>query len=188
MPYNKYSDDVNMPKLLSNIGFKFMCWSFKIFKRKDKILKVLKEANIKSDDIILDYGCGPGNFSIPAAQIVGDKGIVYAADMHPLSAQHVLTNAQKASVTNVETILTSCKTGLNENSVDIVLLFDVFHYFKEINPIFSELNRVLKPGGTIALEIHHMDKTKAIFSIIETNLFRVQEKKEHLVILQKTLK
>ena len=177
-----------MPKLLSNIGFKFMCLSFKIFKRKGKILKILKEANIKPDDIILDYGCGPGNFTIPAAQIVGEKGIVFAADMHPLSAQFVLKNAQKASVSNIETILTSCKTGLNENSVDIVLLFDVFHYFKDIKTIFTELHRVLKPGGTIALEIHHMDENKAINSVTDTNLFTVQEKKEHLVILQKTPK
>jgi len=177
-----------MPKLASNIGFKLMCLSFKIFKRKDKILKILKEANIKSGDIVLDYGCGPGNFSIPAAQIVGDKGIVYAADMHPLSAQFVLKNAQKTNITNVETILTSCDTGLNENSVDVVLLFDVFHYFKDINPIFSELNRVIKPSGTIALEIHHVDKIKAMNSIIETNLFNVKEKKELLVILQKTPK
>ena len=43
-------------------------------------------------------------------------------------------------------------------------------------------------GGTIALEIHHMDENKAINSIIETNLFSVKEKKEHLVILQKTPK
>ena len=177
-----------MPKSVSNVGFRFMCLTFKFFKRKDKILKILKEANIKPDDVILDYGCGPGNFSIPAAQIVGDKGIVFAADMHPLSAQFVLKNALKANITNVETILTSCKTGLNENSIDVVLLFDVFHYFKEINPIFSELNRVLKPGGIIALEIHHVDENKAIYSITETNLFSVQEKKEHLVILQKISK
>ena len=177
-----------MPKLLSNIGFRGMCFIFKIIKRKDKIQQILKEANIKSGDIILDYGCGPGNYSIPAAQIVGDKGKIFAADIYPLSSQFVLKNARKANITNVETILTSCKTGLNENSVDVVLLFDVFHYFKEINPIFSELNRILKPSGTIALEIHHVDKIKAINSIIETNLFSVKEKKEHLVILQKTSK
>lgn len=175
-----------MTKLLSNVGFRFMCISFKIFKRKGKILNILKEVNIKSGDIILDYGCGPGNFSIHAAQIVGDEGKVFAADMHPLSAEFVQKNARKANITNVETILTSCKTGLNDNSVDVVLLFDVFHYFKEINPIFTELHRVLKPGGTVALEIHHMDENKAINSITETNLFKLQEKKEHLVFLQKS--
>jgi len=161
---------------------------FKIFKGKDKTLEILREANIKSGDVILDYGCGPGNYSVPAAQIVGNKGIIYAADMHPLSSQFVLKNAEKAKVSNIKTILTSCKTGLNDNSVDVVLLFDVFHYFKEINSIFSEFNRILKPSGTIALEIHHMDENKAINSITETNLFSIQEKREHLVILQKTSK
>ena len=175
-----------MSKFASNIVFRGMCSLFKILKRKSRILQLLKEANLKSGDIILDYGCGPGNYSVPAAQIVGDKGKVFAADMHPLSAQFVLKNARKAQVSNIETILTSCKTGLNENSIDVILLFDVFHYFKEIKPIFSELKRVLKPDGTLALEIHHMVETKAINSITETNLFNVKEKKEHLVILQKT--
>jgi len=179
-------DDLNLPKLLSNVGFRLMCMSFKLFKRKDKIMNILKEANIKSGDIILDYGCGPGNFSIPAAQIIGSEGKVFAADKHPLSEQFVLKNARKANVSNVKTILTTRKTGLNDNSVDIVFLFDVFHYFKDINPIFSELNRVLKSGGTIALEIHHVDKIKAMISIIETNLFNEKKKKEHLVILQKS--
>ena len=174
-----------MSKLKSNIGFRGMCLMFKFFKGKDKILKILNEANIKSGDVILDYGCGPGNYSVPAAQMVGDKGMVFAADMHPLSSQYVLKNAEKAKVSNVDTILTSCKTDLNEHSVDIILLFDVFHYFKDVKPVLTELHRVLKPDGYIALEIHHMDKQKALDSITETNLFRVQEKKEHLVILQK---
>ncbi|MHA1888043.1 MAG: class I SAM-dependent methyltransferase [Promethearchaeota archaeon] len=177
-----------MPKMLSNIGFRLMCWSFKIFKPKSKILKILDEVNIKPGDVILDYGCGPGNYSIPAAQLVGDGGKVFAADMHPLSAQIVLKNAKKANVSNIETILTTCKTDLNENSVDIILLFDVFHYFKKVEPIFTEFNRILKADGCVALEIHHVDENEAVNSIIETNLFNVREKKEHLVILQKISK
>ncbi|QEE17537.1 class I SAM-dependent methyltransferase [Promethearchaeum syntrophicum] len=178
-------DSLIVSKLASNLGFRGMCLMFKIFKGKDKTLKILKEANIQSGDVILDYGCGPGNYSLPAAQIVGDNGKVFAADMHPLSSQFVLKNAKKAKVSNIETILTSCKTGLNENSIDVILLFDVFHYFKEVKPILTELDRVLKSDGNLVVEIHHMDENKAINSITATTKFIVQEKKEHLIILKK---
>jgi ubiquinone/menaquinone biosynthesis C-methylase UbiE len=48
--------------------------------------KILRKIdNIRNGSSVLDYGCGPGNFTIAAAELVGDKGKVYAADIHPLA-------------------------------------------------------------------------------------------------------
>ena len=43
----------------------------------------------KRGDIILDYGCGIGFNTIPAAGIVGEEGRVYALDIHPLAIRAV---------------------------------------------------------------------------------------------------
>ncbi len=67
--------------------FKFKAMSF-IFKIRDIISppqNILKEANIKSGYSILDYGCGPGAYTIIAAKIVGETGKVYALDIHKLA-------------------------------------------------------------------------------------------------------
>jgi len=43
----------------------------------------------KRGNIILDYGCGIGFNTIPAAEIVGREGTVYALDVHPLAIKSV---------------------------------------------------------------------------------------------------
>jgi len=47
---------------------------------KEEGEKVLKEVGIKENHIILDFGCGAGTYSLPAAKIVGKKGQVFALD------------------------------------------------------------------------------------------------------------
>jgi len=38
----------------------------------------LREIGVKPGQIVLDFGCRAGHYTIPAAKIVGNKGIVYA--------------------------------------------------------------------------------------------------------------
>lgn len=61
---------------------------------------------------------------------------------------------------NVETIHSDCKTGLPDNSVDAVLLYDTFHDLSDPDGVLEELHRVLKPDGILSFSDHHMKKMR----------------------------
>jgi len=106
----------------------------------------------KKGDIILDYGCGIGFNTIPAAEIVGEEGTVYALDIHPLAIKSVEKQIRKKGLKNVKTILSDLNTGLPDESVDIVLLYNVLPMVKNRPALIKELYRVLKARGALSVK------------------------------------
>ena len=41
---------------------------------------VLRDVGVRKSHFVLDFGCGSGNYALPAAKIVGEKGVIYALD------------------------------------------------------------------------------------------------------------
>ena len=163
-----------MDKPKSNFDFRFMSLGFRFRDFFSPRGDVLAEVGIELGFIILDYGCGPGSYSIVAAKLVGKSGKVYALDIHPLAVRRVQDIASKKSLTNVETILSDCKTGLPDNSVDVVLLYDTLHTLSDPDGVLKELHRVLKPDGVLSFNDHHIREEKEIMSkITATGLFRL---------------
>ncbi len=149
------------------------------FKMRDFLLprkNILKEAEIKPGSHILDYGCGPGSYTIAAAELAGSSGKVYALDIHPLAIRIVRDIASKNKLTNVETILSDCSTGLQDNSVDVVLLYDTFHDLHDPNRVLEELHKVLKPDGLLSFSDHHMNKREIISRVTGSGLFTLSGK------------
>ena len=166
-----------MAKPMPNFGFKLMSFSFKF---RDFFLpckNVLMEVGIKPGLHVLDYGCGSGSYIIPLAELVGKSGKIYALDIHPLAIQRVESIAVKKQLTNVETICSDCKTGLPDNSVDVVLLYDTLHDLSEPDKVLEELHRVLKPSGILSFNDHHMKEENEIISkMTDRGLFRLSRK------------
>ena len=156
-----------------NFGFRVMAFAFKFrdFFRPRK--NVLKEVGIKSGFHVLDFGCGPGSYIAPLADLVGESGKIYALDIHPLAIQMVDSIVRKKQLPNVETILSDGKTGLPDNSVDVVLLYDTFHDLGDPDGVLRELYRVLKPNGIVSLTDHHMNEQDIIYRLTNTGLFRL---------------
>ena len=138
-----------MDKPMSNTHFRFMSFGYKF---RDLMLprkNILNEIGISAGAHILDYGCGPGSYSIIAAEMVGTTGKLYALDIHPLAIQRVQSIAARKRITNIETISSDWATGLGSSSIDVVLLYDVFHALKDQNAVLEELHRVLKSDGIL---------------------------------------
>jgi ubiquinone/menaquinone biosynthesis C-methylase UbiE len=134
-----------MDKPKSNLDFKAMSFTYRFRDLFLPRMNILKEVGIEPGFHILDYGCGPGSYIAAAAELVGPSGKIYALDIHPLAVQSVQSIASKRQLTNVETIRSDHKTGLPDDSVDVVLLYDVLHALSDPNGVLEELHRVLKP-------------------------------------------
>ena len=166
----------------SNMDFKFMSIFFKVRDMfKSPIIKIEK-ANIKSGDKVLDYGCGPGSFTLAAAEVVGPSGKIYAADINSFALKKVKKAASKKGFKNIETIQTDCNTGLANNSVDVVMCFDTFHDVDDKESLLREFHRVLKPNSTLAFDDHHLHEDEIISKVTENGFFALAEKKEKLYL------
>jgi ubiquinone/menaquinone biosynthesis C-methylase UbiE len=116
-------------------------------------LKALSAAGLEPGQRVLEVGCGPGFFTVPAARMVGAQGVVYALDISPLALARVQEKVDDAKVANVKTILAdAARTGLPEESFDLVFVFGFRHAAGDMEGIRAELYRLLKPAGVLATE------------------------------------
>lgn len=148
---------------MSTLDFRFMASMFRIRDLLQPRGAVLEEAAIQPGSRVLDYGCGPGSYLAPLAKLVGPTGRIYALDVNPLALEMVKRLAARKKIVNVQTILSDCATGLADESVNIVLLYDTFHDLARPGDVLQELRRVLTPDGLLSFSDHHLreDEIKA---------------------------
>jgi ubiquinone/menaquinone biosynthesis C-methylase UbiE len=167
-----------MTALLSNLTFNGMSLVFKVRDLFSPRRHVLEEAGLRPGDRVLDYGCGPGAYVPDAADMVGRSGKVYALDVHPLAIERVRSIVQRRGMVNVETIQSDRRTGLPDEWLDAVLLYDVFHALEKPRAVLAELYRVLKARGTLSFSDHHMRHEDIIAGMTDGGLFVLLEKGE----------
>ncbi len=162
-----------MRKAQAGSGFGVMAFMFKIRDFIKPRKNVLEEAGIKPGFEVLDFGCGPGGYLLPTLKIAGTSGKIYALDKNPAAIKTVKSIIAKNKLDNVFPILSDRDTGLPDNSIDIVLLYDILHHLENPDAILSECHRVLKPGGILSVSDHHMEKPDIEKVIIKNGLFQI---------------
>jgi ubiquinone/menaquinone biosynthesis C-methylase UbiE len=130
----------------------------KEMKLESQALEVLERIGIRRGQIVLDFGCGSGTYAIPAAKIVGEWGKVHALDKDKQALDELMQKAELASLKNIERIDTSgeLEIALVDESVDVVLLFDVFHSFyfpqaEDRSRLLDEIYRIMKPSAFLSI-------------------------------------
>jgi ubiquinone/menaquinone biosynthesis C-methylase UbiE len=149
-------------------------------------MKKIRETTIQEGDSILDFGCGPGNIAIAAARAVGPSGLVYALDQDPLALESLGKKARKNQLKNIRTISSNGRINLPEASMDYVLMFDVFHELSSPEGILKEIHRILKPGGKLAVNDHHLNKTKIRKNVEKGSQFLFDGQEKISIFFKKT--
>ena len=160
----------------SNVDFRIMSFFYKFRDFIKPRISVLKEVGIKAGFHVLDYGCGPGGYIVPLAKLVGKSGKIYALDIHPIAIQSVRKIASRKRLANVHTILSNSKTGLQPDSLDVVLLYDILHDLYNPGEVLEELHRVLKRKGILSVSDHHMRQDEIVSRVASNGLFKLSAK------------
>ena len=128
--------------------------------------KLLKAAGLKPGQKVLEVGCGPGFFTIPAAKIVGGEGFVYAVDVHPLAIERVNEKIEREGIKNLEPILANASdTGLADRIIDIAFLFGLQYIAGGLENVIAEIQRILKPEGVLSFEKTRGSEKKLIAEV-----------------------
>ncbi len=144
-------------------------WAFKMMAFMFNATDLLKSPNrrldafgIQKGQTVVDWGCGTGRYLKQASELVGDKGTVYAVDIHQLAIEAAANIASKYNLQNVHPVLTDGKSvNIPPQKADLVYALDMFHMVKDTKAFLTELCRITKPDGVLILEDGHQPRALA---------------------------
>lgn len=101
---------------------------------------------------VLDIGSGAGFDSILAAQMVGPEGHVTGVDMTPEMRTKARSNASLVGLQNTEFVDGLAESlPFGDSSFDVVISNGVINLCPDKLAVYTEINRVLKPGGRLQI-------------------------------------
>ena len=113
-------------------------------------------AGLRPGEVVLDLGCGGGFDVFLAGRRVGATGRAIGVDMTPEMIARARRNAQtyrqQTGLDNVEFRLGEIEhLPVADGSVDVIISNCVINLSPEKAQVWKEMNRVLKPGGRVAV-------------------------------------
>jgi ubiquinone/menaquinone biosynthesis C-methylase UbiE len=139
---------------------------------------------IKPGMIVVDYGCGPGRYTIIFSRLVGDTGKVYGIDIVPLAIKTVREKVEKLGLRNVEAILAyGYDSGLPDHAADLVVALDMFFGVPDPLAFLGEVHRITKPTGRLILDDGHERRSTTKKKLDSSKLWEtVEENYDHLTL------
>ncbi|MEP6662865.1 MAG: methyltransferase domain-containing protein [Verrucomicrobiota bacterium] len=106
--------------------------------------------NIKTGETVADIGAGTGYISRKLSKRTGTNGTVFAVEIQQEMLDILTNKAVAAGFKNIKPILgTVTNAKLPADSVNLILLVDVYHEFDFPFEMAQSMAKALKPGGRI---------------------------------------
>lgn len=132
-------------------------------KTYNKTLEITKK-HLKSSDIVLDYACATGLYSI---ELAGNVKEIHGID---ISSKMIETAKRKAGERKIENIDFAQTTIFDERyrreSFDVILALNIMLYFEDTQKVMQRINELLKPGGLIISSTACLGEKKTFLSIL----------------------
>lgn len=117
---------------------------------------VFEKLDLKDGNTFLDLGCGAGDYSIKASQIVGDSGMIYALDQWKEIEDRLNNKAKLLGIKNLRALTSDIKDKilLGDKTCDVCFICTVIHGIdvsKYGKNLFEELHRIIKTKGKLSI-------------------------------------
>tara|TARA_B100001123_G_scaffold182728_1_gene209245 strand:- start:3561 stop:4286 length:726 start_codon:yes stop_codon:yes gene_type:complete len=146
--------------------------------REENTSEMIKCLKLKAGDQVADIGVGTGYIARRMAKVIGVKGTVFGVDIQPEMLALLEKNMKKAGLYNVKGHLgTISDPKLRENSLDFVIMVDVYHEFSHPYEMMHGIIKALKPGGRVAFVEYRGEDPKVPIKRLH-KMTEVQVKKE----------
>lgn len=134
------------------MGYQGMAWLERSDReQEEETSTLLKNMQLKSTDAVADIGAGSGYHVFKIAPKVSDGG-VFAVDIQPEMIEAMKEKNKKAKEDNIQFIKgIEISANLPENSVDKILMVDVYHEFEYPVEMLASMKKALKADGKIYL-------------------------------------
>ena len=134
------------------MGYEGIGWLERSQREKEEdVSKLIQNMGIKPNDTIADIGAGSGYHAFRMAPLA-NKGMVYAVDIQTEMLMAIENSKETNNIKNIKTILGGEKSVyLAKNSVDKILMVDVYHEFSFPIEMIKSITIALKPKGELFL-------------------------------------
>jgi len=110
--------------------------------------RLVSQLGLKATDVVVDFGCGPGFYTIPIARGVART---IAVDVSSHMLEKTVSNAKKNQVTVEALVSDGTAIRLDDGIVDLIFLSHVFHEVADRPKVLSEFLRIMKRSGRLAI-------------------------------------
>ncbi len=141
--------------------------------------QALDALDLKSGMTVADVGAGTGYMTLRLARRVGPEGRVYAVDIQPEMLRRLRENAARAKLDNIQPVLgEESDPKLPRNSLDLIVLVDVYHEMSQPQQMLRKFREELKPDGRLVLVEYRKEDPRV--PIKEAHKMSVQQVKIEL--------
>jgi ubiquinone/menaquinone biosynthesis C-methylase UbiE len=129
--------------------------------------KLLAALKLKAGDVVADIGAGTGYHAFRMAPMVGSRGKILAVDIQQEMLDLIRQKMKKTNVTNIEPVLGTIEDPkLPAESVDLILMVDVYHEFSHPHEMTTAMVKALKPGGRLVFVEFRLEDPKVPIKLV----------------------
>ena len=172
---------------LTNTEFRFMQIFMKFADHIHPHVRMRVEMfGIKPGQTVVDYGCGPGRYTVEMARLVGTDGKVIAVDLVDIALQETQRKLEVDGFHNFDLKLAQgYDSGVADYVADIVFAIDMFHHIADTNAFLREVSRIAKPDGLLILSGGHLTRNTVKAKIAASGIWDIAEERKKFIAYKK---